>query len=151
MNSNRIKKWTIIGTSATLGVSLSTGIAYAATNTPEPTPPTPQQTVTNTTQHQVSSRHDLAPQIAHSANSARPRGHRMDRDGYGDPTSPPSAGRHDGHWGEHRDGCRADHRADHRAFGPGRHAEYRYHANRNGAWETMGHHGTGQGHGWGDH
>ena len=147
MNSNRIKKWTIIGTSAALGVSLSTGIAYAATNAPEPTHPTPQQAVTNTTQHQISSRHDLAPRIAHSTNSAHRRDHWMDRDQYRDRTRYPSADRHDRYWGEHRNGCRDDHHA----YRPGRHVEYRYHANRNGAWETMGHHGAEYGHGWGDH
>jgi hypothetical protein len=153
MNSNRIKKWTIIGTSAALGVSLSTGIAYAATNTPGPTHPTPQQTVTNTTQHRTSSPGDLGPRFAHSTKSTHPRDHWMDRDRRRDRTPYPSADRHDRYRGDYRNGCRDDHHADR----PGRHTEYRYHADRNGAWMPMGHHGTDHGHGngwgngWGDH
>lgn len=147
MNSNRIKKWTIIGTGAALGVSLSTGIAYAATNTPGPTHPTPGPTVTNSVQHRNSSPGDLTPRIAQSQNSAHPRDHWMDPDRYRDRTPNPAAGRHDRYRDDHRDGCRDNHHADQR----GRHTEYRYRANRDGNWESMDHQGTNHAQGWGDH
>ena len=125
MKSNRIKKWTIIGTGAALGVSLSTGIAYASAHPQEPTHPTPQPTVTDTTPHRTSSP-DLAPRVAHSTNNTDPGDHSMDRNRYHDRTPAPSADQQN-------------------------RTEYRYHADRHGAWEGMGHGGTDHSHGWGDH